>query len=165
MSIFSGCTESEEDVGEDFIFTSITGETKHLSDYRGKIVILDMWATWCAPCKYQMLELKKAYENYSRDDLEILSINIADNEDIQDVQAFLDDFKRYDYELKWVFGMDKNRTIWEKYRVGNGIPTLCIFDRNGILYFSHEGLSVFSETPEGWPENLLKLKTKIEELL
>ena len=157
--------ESEEDVGEDFVFTSLSGETKHLSDYRGKVVILDMWATWCGPCQYQMLELKKVYDNYSRDNLEILSINIDNNENAQDINAFLDVFKQYDYELEWIFGMDKDRTIWENYKVGEGIPTLCIFDQNGILYFSHEGLSVFSEIPEGWPENVLVLKGKIDELI
>ena len=66
--------------GENFIFFDLDGNEKQLNQYRGKIVILDMWATWCQPCQYQMLELEKAYSYYSNNDLEILSINIDSRE-------------------------------------------------------------------------------------
>jgi thiol-disulfide isomerase/thioredoxin len=162
----SGCTEEKTlPTGDDFSFTTLTGETKHLSDYRGTVVILDMWATWCTPCQYQMLELRKIYQNYSRDDVEILSIDIDQRETGQQIQSFLDQFRQYGYELTWVFGEDDG-TVWDAYKVGDGgIPALCIFSRNGTLSFSHEGLAVYNEIPQEFPDDLIKLAPVIESLL
>lgn len=163
---FSGCIDDKApDSGDDFSFTTLDGETKYLSDYRGRIVILDMWATWCSPCQFQMLELRKIYENYSRNDVEILSIDIDPRETVQQIQIFLQTYQDYGYELTWVFGRDEG-SIWETYQVGDGgIPALCIFDREGILSFSHEGLAVYNQIPPGYPAELTKLAPILETLL
>lgn len=153
----------EVDKGDNFAFTALDDSVKHLSDYRGKIVILDMWATWCSPCQYQMLDLKKAYDNYSRNELEILSINIDSREDVQQIRDFIDQFAQYGYELNWVFGMEDDDL--DGYMPSGSIPTLCIFDQKGNLYFSHAGFSPYSEIPEGFPEDTVTLVQKIEELL
>ena len=155
----------ENDTGEDFTFTLLDGTKKHLSDYRGKVVILDMWATWCTPCQFQMIELKKAYDNYSRDELEILSIDIDTSETSQQIQSFIEEFKnQLDIELDWIFGMDDG-SIWEKYMISGGIPTLCIFDQDGKTHFTKEGIAVFSEIPAGWPEDTTTLAPRIDELI
>ncbi len=154
---------SEVDKGDDFAFTALDGSEMHLSDYRGKIVILDMWATWCSPCQYQMLDLKKAYDNYSRNELEILSINIDSSENVQQIQNFINQFAQYGYELNWIFGMEDDSL--DKYMPSGSIPTLCMFDQKGNLYFSHAGFSPYSEIPEGFPEDTVTLAQKIEELI
>ena len=154
---------SNIDEGDDFAFTALNGSKMHLRDYRGKIVILDMWATWCQPCQYQMIELEKTYENYSRDELEILSINIDDRETFQQVEDFIDQFAQYGYELNWVFGMEDDNL--DKYMPSGSIPTMCIFDQKGNLYFSHSGFSPYSDIPEGWPDDTVTLAEKIGELI
>ena len=166
LSFFSGCTENKTtNLGDDFSFITLNGDTKYLSDYRGKVVILDMWATWCSPCQYQMLELRKIYVNYSRDDVEILSINIDQRETSEQIQSFLQSYQDYGYPLTWIFGLDLG-SIWTTYQVGDGgIPALCVFNREGILSFSHEGLAVYNEIPTGYPEDLTKLAPIINELL
>jgi len=145
LHTLSGCVESD-DKGEDFEFMTIDGEIKYLSDYRGKVVILDMWATWCGYCQYQMLELKKVYDSYSRNELEIISIDIDPGETPQMIQSFMKWFKaNYGVELNWVFGID-NGNVWNKYKMEQeGVPAICIFDQKGNLRFSREGVSTFSE--------------------
>ncbi len=165
----SGCIDSTTDkkninTGEDFSFLGLDGFEKNLSDYRGQIVILDMWATWCSPCGYQMLELEKVNNYYDAEIIEIISIDIDQRETIAMVQEYIDEFQNNGINLKWTFGMDVEQ-IWEKYKISGGIPTLYIFDENGNIQYSHEGVSVFSEIPSGWPKNTITLKEKIDELI
>jgi len=154
ISVFSGCfEESEKDVGDNFIFTALDGSVKNLKDYRGKVVILDMWATWCGPCQIMMKELKKVYENYSRDDLEIISVDIDSRENVQMVQNYRAGFAQtYGIELDWIFGMDDG-SISEKYMNEGLIPTLAIFDQKGRLYFREAGVCGFVEIPSGLPND------------
>jgi thiol-disulfide isomerase/thioredoxin len=157
----SGCLESPEndtvDEGEDFSFIPLNGTIKRLSDYRGNVVVLDlMRVISCDPCLYEFLELKKISENYSNNDVVIISIDVNTYESAQDVQTTIDGFKQQlDIELDWIFGMDDG-SIWEKYHITTpgGVPTLYIFDKNGKIYYSNEGYEPYS-----------LLASKIDELL
>jgi len=62
----------------DFALKNLAGETVHLSDYRGKAVIVDFWATWCGPCRMSMPHLQELSEQYA-DQLEILAISLDQN--------------------------------------------------------------------------------------
>lgn len=133
--------KSDEENKEDFTFTSLNGNEIHLSNYRGKIVILDLWATWCSPCKSQMKELKEIYNSYTREKLEILSVDVDPSETLEQIQDFILESKNQEgIDLNWIFGKDDG-SVWEKYMTKNaGIPTLCIFDQQGNLYFQDAGL-------------------------
>jgi hypothetical protein len=110
-----------------------------------------------------MLEFKKVYENYSRDDLEILSINTDSSEGLRVIQSFIDQFEQYGYAFNWVFGNEIDNL--DHYNPTGSIPKLCIFDRDGILSWEHIGLTFYTEFPEGWTGEKITLKEKIDELL
>lgn len=151
-------------VGEDFVFTLLDGTKKHLRDYRGKVVIIDMWATWCSPCHAVMPELRKIYDYYSRDDLEIISLNVDLSESSQLIQSFKDWFTGYyGIELNWIFGQDDG-SISEKYMNESAIPTLAVFDQVGRLQYRKAGVHVFKEIPAGFPENTPMLAPMLDEL-
>jgi len=173
VSTFSGCTESEAeeseitlDMGDEFTFITLDNTEQQLSDYRGKIVVLDMWATWCQPCQYQMLELKKVYEHYDSDDVQILSIDIDNRETLTLIQQFKDEFAKYDYALEWTFGLVKDSL--DEYMTEGAIPTLAIFDQQGNLTFRHAGISYFEDIPSNYPADQPQpplLKEQIDLLL
>jgi thiol-disulfide isomerase/thioredoxin len=170
LILLSGCTEISNDNespitndGHNFSFSLLDGTTKQLIDYRGKVVIMDLWATWCSPCQVQMLELRKAYTNYSRDELEILSINIDERETASTIQNFLDQYKYYGYELKWIFAEELDNL--DEYNPLGSIPRLCIFDKYGTLFWEHNGLTYYNRFPEGWTYEKIPLKEKIDQAL
>jgi thiol-disulfide isomerase/thioredoxin len=167
--LLSGCVTEEvnqQTILNDFTFTTVEGKTKHLSDYLGKVVLLDLWAIWCQPCQIQMIQLYEAYSHYPSDEFEILSINIDSRETINDIQDFLGEYEKIGYSLDWVFGTDDDGDIWERYKVGReGIPALVIFDKTGELVFAHEGFMFFSELPEGVPPDMDLLAPILDEYL
>jgi len=132
------------DDGDDFEFLGINGDTKHLSDYRGKYVLMDLWATWCQPCIFQMFELDTAYDAFSGD-LIILSINTYDGEDLQDVQTFVNDFPNtYGITPQWTFGKEVDSL--SSYNPEESIPRLILFDPQGNNIYQHTGFMPFDTT-------------------
>ena len=150
----SGCLDSSESFeGDEFVFTNLDGAHVRLSSYSGKVVILDLWATWCGPCHAVMLELEKIYKDYTRDELEIMSVNIDERESVEIIEEFIIEFEnQYNIELNWIFGRDDG-SISEKYMNEGAIPTLAVFDQKGRLHYRKAGVHVYSEIPNGYPEN------------
>ena len=155
----SGCIESSDDNsnGLNFIFTLLDGEEKHLSDYHGKVIILDLMGVNCQPCFYQMFELEKIFENYSSNVLTIISIDvwIVHGEDADLINEYIDYITdEFDLSLSWTFGLDDtDGTIFSQY-AQNGVPTIYILNQNGNIYYSHVG---YTDYPT--------LSAKLEELL
>ncbi len=157
LTAFAGCTEEKITTANDFTFTTLDGETKHLSDFYGKVVVLDCMGVNCQPCMSQMLELKKISENYSKNDVTILSIDVwvSYGETATMLQGTIDAFKnQVNITLDWTFGLDDlQRTIQNSYS-STGVPTLHIFGKKGNIYYSHVGYEGYSV-----------LATKLDEVL
>lgn len=112
----------------DFELTTLSGAQVKLSDYRGKVVILNLWATWCPPCKAEMPEMQSFYEKSRNSDITLLSVNLTTQEKNEKAVA---DFVA-NYQLTFPIMLDKNDTVGKLYKTIS-IPTSYIIDREGII--------------------------------
>ena len=115
---------------EDFQLPGLNEQTVSLSQYRGKIVLLNFWATWCVPCKEEMPLLQRIYQS-SGDKLVVIGINSQESE--KDVQEFLDE-----NQISFPIGLDASGELSRKFLI-NGYPTTFLIDSKGILRNLHIG--------------------------
>jgi len=114
-------------------FTSVTpaGEEISLADYRGTVVAVNFWATWCGPCLVEMPDLQAASDNYSADEFVVLAVNAG--EPAGRVASFMDEL-----ELTFTAVMDEEGDIVDQYLV-RVFPTTIWVDEEGIIYAEHFG--------------------------
>jgi peroxiredoxin len=117
----------------DFTLKDPAGASVKLSDYKGKVVLLNFWATWCGPCKVEIPEFVEAYSKYRDKGFVILGVLSQDDPPQNELQAFMSDFKmnypvmREHAQLEESFG-----TLW-------ALPTSFVIDRNGQVCSKHMG--------------------------
>ncbi|WP_172373668.1 peroxiredoxin family protein [Sporosarcina jiandibaonis] len=117
----------------DFKLTTLTGETVSLSDYKGKTVILNFWASWCPPCRVEMPYMENYYEeNKDSENVEILAVNMTKTErgggdKIGKVQGFVDEL-----ELTFPILLDEAGDVMKLYQV-MAYPTTYIINPDGII--------------------------------
>jgi peroxiredoxin len=126
---------SQYQLAPSFTITDITGRKVSLSDFRGKVVILDFMGSQCIPCKEQVVELRKVHQTYSSSRVETLSISVYSGEGWnEELRSFASSF-----DVRWRIATDTDGTV-TKYQI-KSIPTIMILDQNGGIRFRHEGLT------------------------
>ncbi len=131
----SGCEKSgtsKPQVMGDFTLNDIAGNEVSLKALRGKVVLLEFWATWCPPCRLSVPELKQLHENMKEEDFIILAIAVEDT--LSKVKRFVEE-----YEIEYTVLMD-NKGIDKLYRVHN-IPTTVLLDKEGNVALTHRGFA------------------------
>ncbi|MGE5677128.1 MAG: redoxin domain-containing protein [Pseudomonadota bacterium] len=115
----------------DFQLEDLQGNKVSLSDFKGKKVFLNFWATWCPPCKAEMPDIEKYYQETKDTDVVILAVNVGD--DKKTVESFIKD-KGYNFRVL----LDTTGEVSQMYRV-SGIPTSYFINTEGFLDDGAEG--------------------------
>ncbi len=132
----------------DFALKDSAGKTVHLSDYRGKVVLLNFWATWCAPCKIEIPWFVEFQQKYQNQDFEVLGVSM-DEDGWDSVRPYMAAHK-LNYPV--MIGGD---AIDRMFGGVDDLPTSFLVDRNGSVVKKHIGL-ISKDTWEDEITTLLK---------
>jgi len=108
----------------DFVLADLHGKSWALKDLRGKVVLVNFWATWCPPCRSEMPDLETLYKQFKNEGFVVLSIS---DEDASKVKPFIDEH-RFTYPIL----LDPGRKVNGQYNI-EGIPKSFVYDRDGKL--------------------------------
>jgi thiol-disulfide isomerase/thioredoxin len=131
---FCGTAWTRATAAPDLSLTNLDGKAHSLTEYRGKIVVLNFWATWCLPCREEMPMLSKLAPKYDDKDVAFLAASIDDAQTQSKIAHFLEK-KRITLA---VFTGATPETL-KQFNLGEIVPATLILDRDGALAFRIEG--------------------------
>jgi cytochrome c biogenesis protein CcmG/thiol:disulfide interchange protein DsbE len=111
----------------DFSLPDLQGKTQRLSTYRGKVVFLNFWATWCKPCKEEMPSMQVLWENLKNQDFMMLAVSMDRVTTKKDIPSFVETLK-----LSFPILTDSWGQTDKRYKL-MGVPETYIIDQNGVL--------------------------------
>lgn len=141
----------------DAVLTTLDGRPRTLAELRGKVVVLDFWATWCGPCRVSMPYMQKLYEQYRNNpNVEILLVNCWER--VDDRVAHVKKYLASNPDFTFPVLLDMKDEVVSSFGV-TGIPTKFYLDRQGVIQFKEVGFpgaDVFLEEARDRIEVLLK---------
>ena len=140
------------DTAKDFTVQMINGETIKLSDLKGKVILLNFWATWCSPCMDEFQEIPyKILKPFKNSDFVFIPVSRGESkEKVQEKMLQL-----RGKGINFNVGIDPDKKIWNKYAIGF-IPRNFLIDKNGVIKYISTGYSLNSVN---------KIATDIKKLL
>ena len=118
---------SRQRLAKDFKVSSLDGGTLRLSELRGKVVFLNLWATWCGPCKEEMPAMERLWRRYKANGLIVVALSM-DAQGARVVKPFVDQ-ARFSYPI----GLDPKMEVAQLYGA-RAVPATFIIDRSGNLF-------------------------------
>ena len=133
----------------DFELQTTTGETIKLSNLRGQAVLINLWATWCPPCRAEMPAIESIYEEYKDKGLVVLAVNMTYQDTFANIDPFIEE-----YNLTFPVLLDTPNEVGSAYQL-RSLPSSYFIDREGII----------SEVVIGGPMAEALLRTRVEQIL
>ncbi len=133
----------------DFNAQTLDGDQVSLSDYRGRPVLVNLWASWCPPCKAEMPGLENIYQTYQDQGLTVLAVNATNQDTLQGARTFVQN-----NGLTFPILIDIDGTISQIYELSS-LPSSFFIDRSGVI----------KDVVIGGPMSEALLRIRIEELL
>lgn len=127
--------------------TTLAGDSVTLESLRGRVVLLNLWATWCTPCRWETPYLQAIYEEHREAGFEIVGISMDTRDAADDVEMFVDE-----YRVTYTILHDPQMRGMELYQV-LGLPATFLIDREGVLRWMRYG-----PIPEDDPDFLAALE-------
>ena len=118
---------SQGDLAPDFEFSAFDGQRLKLSDFRGRAVFLNFWATWCQPCKRELPDMDELLRQYSGQGLAVIAMN--NGERFEPARKFMDEDMGVNLTA---IGYDPEQDVADRYAV-DGMPTSFFIDENGVI--------------------------------
>jgi peroxiredoxin len=115
----------------DFTLKSQKGDNLKLSELRGKVVLINFWASWCGPCRQEMPVLDELYQHYHSLDFTVLGVNVEQTSD--DAKSLLKDVS-----VSFPILFDSDNKVSKMYDV-KGMPSTVLVDRDGNVRYMHMG--------------------------
>jgi peroxiredoxin len=136
-------------IAPDFELATTTGKTVKLSDLHGQPILINLWTTWCPPCRAEMPAIEKVYNEYKDDGLVVLAINMTYQDAATDIPAFVNE-----YSLTFPILLDESGSVGTSYQL-RSLPSSFFIGRDGII----------KEVVIGGPMAEALLRPRVEEIL
>ena len=111
----------------DYAATALSGDSVSLAGLRGKVVLLNVWATWCHPCRDEIPQLEALHQRYSKDGLELIGVSV----DVPGMEGGIREFMR-DFSMTYPVWLDPDERVSAQFRT-IGVPETFLIDRAGVI--------------------------------
>jgi len=130
--LMMGCSSRSEPkvaqvggIAPDFKLQSLDGQSVSLSDFKGKPVLINFWASWCGPCAYEMPYLQEVHEGWSEKGVVLLAINVGESSST--VEKFMQK-----HNLSFSALLDTKKVVTQRYNIV-AFPTTFFIDKDGVI--------------------------------
>jgi thiol-disulfide isomerase/thioredoxin len=133
VSLTSQTPPRQGSVAPGFTLTTLAGSPANLSDYKGRPVLINFWASWCEPCRGEMPLIVAAYAAHKPAGLEVLAVNLTDQEGMKDVRKFVAAF-----QMPFPVLLDAQGRVRRLYAL-RGLPTSVFVGADGVVRLVNRG--------------------------
>lgn len=128
-----GCSSHSQTVAADFTLPSLSGQPIALSDFNEQPVVINFWASWCGPCRFEMPELAQKYDDFRAAGLVVLGVNVTSQDSIEGAAQFVEDF-----DIPFPILLDEAGEVEALYNASS-TPTTIFVNADGIITNRHFG--------------------------